>query len=208
MRTSDAHRNPPHQAQRLLFLETQVRGILVQISLGTSSATAARRLAVQLTAASEGIWADMITGKISKDDALAAMRASLMGQPPVFADAQPSAVPEEVEATHVDPSLQAIAARLTAVQLRTGAANKDTCDAIRKTAALIEEATGVRDIRLMRQHHVVALCDLLDRLPPSYRKSSNEREMSLEAIAAKAAQDGREVGVSVGTMNRILMNFA
>ena len=183
-------------------------GLVVQIALGTSSPVAARRLAVAMTAASERVWDDMINGKISKDDALAAMRASLMGQPAVFAEAQPSAVPEEIEAPHVDPSVQAIAARLTAVQLRTGAANKDTCEAIKKTAALIEEATGVRDIRQMRQHHVVALCDLLDRLPPSYRKSVNEREMTLEAIALKAMQEGREVGLSVGTMNRVLMNFS
>lgn len=161
-----------------------------------------------MTAASERVWDDMINGKISKDDALAAMRASLMGQPAVLADAQSLAVPEEVEAPHVDPSVQAIAGRLTTVQLRTGAANKDTCEAIKKTAALIEEATGVRDIRQMRQHHVVALCDLLDRLPPSYRKSAREREISLEAIAAEAAQEGREVGLSVGTMNRILMSFS
>lgn len=183
-------------------------GIAVQISLNTCSPVAARRLAVLMTAASEKVWDDMISQKISKDDALAAMRASLMGQPPVFADAHPSAFPEEVDTPHVDPSVQAIAARLTSVQLRTGAANKYTCDAIKKTAAVIEEATGVRDIRQMRQHHVVALCDLLDRLPPSYRKSAKEREMSLETIAAKAAQEGREVGLSVGTMNRILMNFA
>lgn len=177
-------------------------GLVIQISLNTASPVAARRLAVAMTAASEKEWEDMINRKISKEGALAAMRASLMGQPPIFVEAQPSRTPEEVEAPHVDPSVEASAARLTAVQLRNGAANKHTCEAIRKTAAVIEEATGVRDIRQMRQHNVVALCDLLDRLPPTYRKSAKEREMSMEEISAKAAQDGREVGLSIGAMNR------
>lgn len=182
--------------------------IVVQISLNTDSPTAARRLAVALTAASDKVWDDMINQKISKEDTIAAMRASLTGPAPIFAQPAASPVQEEAEQCRVGPSLQAIAARLTAVQLRTGAANKDTCEAIRKTAALIEEATGVTDIRQMRQNHVVVLCDLLDRLPPSYRKSMHERDMPLEKIAVKASKEGRNTGLSVGTTNRILMNFS
>lgn len=183
-------------------------GIAVQISLNTCSPATARRLAVAMTAASERVWDDMISGKISKDGALAAMRASLMGQSPVFSDAQSAAIPEEAEShSHIDPMIRPAADRLVRELLRDGLANRETCDAIIKTAALIEEATGVSDLRKMRQHHVVALRDMLDRLPPSYRKSSRERDMPLAEIAERAEKAGKKVGLSAGTTNRVLQIF-
>ncbi|MFC3632021.1 site-specific integrase [Paracoccus angustae] len=154
----------------------------------------------------------MINQQITLEQAIAVIRGSLsdsgllaavVGQP------TPAPVREEQEApAGVDPSIRAVADRLVAVQLRTGAANADTCAALQKCADLIAEATGVTDIREMRQHHVVALCAMLDRLPPSYRKSASEREMTLEQIAAKAEAEGRSDGLAVGTVNRILTNFS
>lgn len=179
---------------------------MIQISLNTASPVAARRLAVAMTAASERVWDDMINGKISKDDALAAMRASLMG-PPAFGPTE-LAVPEEFEPrSHIDPMIRSAADRLVRDLLRDGLANRETCEAISKTAALIEEATGVSDLRKMRQHHVVALRDMLDRLPPSYRKSSRERDMPVLEIAARAEREGQKVGLSAGTTNRVLQVF-
>lgn len=187
-------------------------GIVIQLSLGTSCPKAARRIAVLITAASEGVWDDMIGQKITQEQAIAAIRGSMMGGGLLAAavgHTAPSSVQEErLEVAGVDPSVTAVAARLTAVQLRTGAANAESCESIRKCAALVEEATGVTDIRDLRQHHVVWLLDLLDRLPVSYRKSSRERDMSLESIAKKAEAEGKEVGLSVATINRTLAHFA
>lgn len=183
-------------------------GIAVQISLNTCSPVAARRLAVALTAASEKVWDQMISQTISKDEAIAAMRASLTGPAPMFA--QPAAalvLEDEEKPSHIDPMIRAAADRLVRELLRDGLANRETCDAIIKTAALIEEATGVSDLRKMRQHHVVALRDMLDRLPPSYRKSSRERDMPLAEIAERAEKEGQKVGLSAGTTNRVLQVF-
>lgn len=187
-------------------------GIVIQLALGTSCPKAARRLAVIMTANSEGVWDDMIGQKITQEQAIAVIRGSLMGggllAAAVGQSAPPSVQEERREPAGVDPSVTAVAARLTAVQLRTGAANAESCESIRKCAALVEEATGVTDIRDLRQHHVVKLLDLLDRLPVSYRKSSRERDMSLEDIAKKAEAGGKDVGLSVATVNRTLAHFA
>ncbi|WP_347138980.1 site-specific integrase [Paracoccus sp. SSK6] len=164
-----------------------------------------------MTAASEGVWDRMIRQEISLEQAFAVIRgamaeggilASVAGQsaPPVIRE-------EEEDAPALDPSIQSVTSRLIRALLKDGAANTDTCDAIRKTAALIEEGTGISDIRKMRQHHVVELSDLLGRLPPSYRKSAKEREMPLREIAMKAEQEGRPVGLAAGTTNRILQVF-
>lgn len=187
-------------------------GLVLQIALGTTCPRAARRLAVVMTATSERVWDDMISQEITLEQALAVLKgamseggvlATLAGQP------APAPVREEQEVpAGVDPSIRAVADRLVAVQLRTGAANAETCAALQKCADLIAEATGVSDIREMRQHHVVTLCAMLDRLPSSYRKSAAEREMSLEQIAAKAEAEGRSDGLAVGTVNRTLTNFA
>lgn len=185
-------------------------GLVVQIALGTSCPRAARRLAVIVTAASEGVWDRMIRQEISLEQAFAVIRgamaevgilASVAGQ------SAPPVIREDDEAPALDPSVQAVTSRLIRALLKDGAANTDTCDAIRKTAALIEEGTGISDIRKMRQHHVVELGDLLGRLPPSYRKSAKERDMSLREIASKAEEEGRTVGLAAGTTNRILQVF-
>ena len=186
-------------------------GLVVQIALGTSCPRAARRPAVLMTAKSEGVWNDIISQNITLEQAIAVIRGSMTeGGLLAAVVGQPASVPvreEEEDAPALDPSISAVTSRLIRALLKDGAANTDTCDAIRKTAALIEEGTGVSDIRRMRQHHVVELGDLLDRLPPSYRKSAKERDMSLREIASKAEEEGRPVGLAAGTTNRILQVF-
>lgn len=116
-------------------------GIVIQLSLGTSCPKAARRIAVLITAASEGVWDDMIGQKITQEQAIAAIRGSMMGggllAAAVGQPALQSVENEKQEAAGVDPSVTAVAARLTAVQLRTGAANAESCESIRKCAALV-----------------------------------------------------------------------
>lgn len=146
-------------------------GLVVQIALGTSCPRAARRLAVLMTANAERVWHQMINQEISLEQAIAVIRGAMTdGGVLAAALGQPASAPvrEEQEApAGVDPSIRAVADRLVAVQLRTGAANAETCAALQKCADLIAEATGLSDIREMRQHHVVALCEMLDRLPPA-----------------------------------------
>lgn len=92
-------------------------GIVVQIALGTSCPRAARRLAVQMTAASEKVWDQMIDRQISQEQAIAAIRGSLMGGGLLAAAVGRAAAPDSVqeekrEAAGVDPSVTAVAARL------------------------------------------------------------------------------------------------
>ena len=65
---------------------------------------------------------------------------------------------------------------------------------------LFIEATGVSDIRQLRQEHLARFIDVLNQLPKSYRKSPKDRLKTLAQIL-DAAQ-GKPVGLSPTTINR------
>ena len=73
-------------------------------------------------------------------------------------------------------------------------------DQMHKVYDLFIEATGVSDIRQLRQEHLARFIDVLNQLPKSYRKSPKDRLKTLAQIL-DAAQ-GKPVGVSPTTINR------
>ncbi|MBD9528187.1 hypothetical protein [Paracoccus sp. PAR01] len=123
--------------------------------------------------------------------------------PPVAAtDAPPPAVPNPEPA--YDPTITAIADRLTGRKEQRGLATDKTAYQIRNTASLLVEATGVGDIRHLKQSDLARFCEVMAQLPPTYRKSAREKDMPLEDIIAAAVARGAECGLAPGTVNRNL----
>lgn len=103
-----------------------------------------------------------------------------------------------------DPAIAAIADRLTTKKIKLGRATEKTAYQIRNTAALLVEATGVTDIRRLKQSDIAVFCDVMSRLPPAYRKSPKEKLVPLADIIAAAAETSVKVGLSPATVNRNL----
>lgn len=70
---------------------------------------------------------------------------------------------------------------------------------------LFAEATGITDLREIRQVHLAKFVDLLNALPKTYRKSSTEQSMSLAQILKRAKKlPPEEVGLAPSTVKRNL----
>lgn len=103
-----------------------------------------------------------------------------------------------------DPAIIAVADRLVRKKEAREKATQKTAYQIRNTAALFVEAAGIADIREMRQSDLARFCDTMAQLPPTYRKSSKEKNMPLSEIIAAAAAREAKVGLSPATVNRNL----
>ncbi|ARJ70095.1 hypothetical protein B0A89_11085 [Paracoccus contaminans] len=97
--------------------------------------------------------------------------------------------------------------RLSRVHKRTGRASDKSIEQFTGIAALFVEITGVDDVRAVRQHHIAAFVDAMDRLPPTYRRSAAERDKPIAAIIAEAEATGAETGLSAATVNRNLIQL-
>nr|WP_175479870.1 site-specific integrase [Paracoccus homiensis] len=135
------------------------------------------------------------------DDAIAMAGRLREGKPPATEDAPPP-TPEPTPA--FDPALQAVADRLASRKEKRGRATDKTAYQIRKTAELLHEATGIEDIRKLRQEHLMAFSNIMHALPPTYRKTPKERDMTLPQIIEAAETAGRKQGLSAATINRNL----
>ncbi len=100
-----------------------------------------------------------------------------------------------------DPSLPALVDRLMAQKQRQKM-SAQMIDQMRKVFDLFGEATGVDDIRDLRQDHLARFVDVLNQLPTSYRKSPKDRSRTLAQILDAAK--GKPAGLSPTTINRNL----
>ena len=114
----------------------------------------------------------------------------------------PAPAPEAKPA--FDPALEAVADRLAGRKEKRGRVTDKTAYQIRKTAELLREATGVADIRMLRQEHLMTFSNIMHALPPTYRKTPKEREMNLQQIIAAAEAAGGKQGFAAATINRNL----
>lgn len=148
--------------------------------------SASRRTDPKLTEALD--LAESLTGKT-------------VSAPPTASQTSES-LPEEEPA--YDPAISAVADRLASKKEARGKATDTTAYQIRNTAALLVEATAVSDIRRLRQADLARFCDTMAQLPPTYRKSSKEKNMPLSEIIAAASAREAEVGLAPATVNRNL----
>ena len=84
--------------------------------------------------------------------------------------------------------------RLSRVHKRTGRASDKSIEQFAGIAALFVEITGVEDVRAVRQHHVAAFVDAMDRLPPTYRRSAAERRNPSPPSSRRRRRPGRRLG--------------
>lgn len=103
--------------------------------------------------------------------------------------------------------IQEVVTRLGQVDKRTGRASDKTIEQCAGIAALFVELTGVADVRAIRQHHIAAFVDGMDRLPPVYRRSAAERNKPISQIIAEAEASGVKCGLSSATINRNLIQI-
>lgn len=97
--------------------------------------------------------------------------------------------------------------RLNKVHKRTGRASDKSNEQFAGIAALFVETTGVEDVRAIRQHHIAAFVDAMDRLPPTYRRSAAERDKPIADIITEAEASGVKTGLSAATINRNLIQL-
>lgn len=102
-----------------------------------------------------------------------------------------------------DPMLSAVVDRLME-QKRRRRMSPQMIDQMTKVFLLFEEATGVSDIRKLRQVHIARFVDVLNALPITYRKSPKDRQRTLTQILAEAEAQGLKRGLSATTVNRNL----
>lgn len=122
---------------------------------------------------------------------------------PTEITAAPMSLPIAEEEPLFDPDFMAVADRM--LDGKGDKVSEEMKTQMRGVASLFVEATGVADIRALRQGHVARFIEMLRSLPKSYRKSPKDREKTLTQILA----DGRnlpadKVGMSEATINRNL----
>ena len=100
-----------------------------------------------------------------------------------------------------DPQLTALVARLMDQKRRQGMSGGMILQMTR-VFALFVEATGVEDVRALRQEHIAKFVDTLQLLPVHYGKSPKDRGKPLRVILENAR--GQPVGLSATTINRNL----
>lgn len=157
--------------------------------------------AIRLEVARATIAASVAAGRARFDEMLRRAVGAHVTAPAPAAEPIPQA---EDDTGGRDPSIVAVAARLCKDLADSGRANDKTRAQIAKTAALFAEATGIDDVRRVRQGHLADFVDVLRSLPPTYRKSPAERDMTLAEIIEAAAVRGAKVGLAPATINRTL----
>lgn len=103
--------------------------------------------------------------------------------------------------------MQEVVTRLGKMDKRTGRASNKTIEQCAGIATLFVELTGVADVRAIRQHHIAAFVDGMDRLPPVYRRSAAERNKPIADIIAEAEVSCVKCGLSSATINRNLIQI-
>lgn len=153
----------------------------------------------------------------------AAKAAETASRPPVSAASTPPPAVVPAQARDLPPEaapqpgaegsgqrgnlVQEVVNRLGKVDKRTGRASDKTIEQCAGIAALFVELTGVADVRAIRQHHIAAFVDGMDRLPPVYRRSAAERNKPIAEIIAEAEASGVKCGLSSATINRNLIQM-
>lgn len=108
---------------------------------------------------------------------------------------------QKQEDTAYDSAISALIARWSEQKRRQNVSEQQITQMTR-VFELFVEATGVTDIRDLRQAHVSKFVDVLNALPVSYRKSPKDREKPLRQILAEAT--GKAAGLSATTIGRNL----
>ncbi|OYU37598.1 MAG: hypothetical protein CFE33_19950 [Pseudorhodobacter sp. PARRP1] len=115
----------------------------------------------------------------------------------------PTAAIDEAVAAY-DPAWSALVGRFSALKTRQKV-SAQMIDQMAKVFQLFAEATGVADIRNLRQTHLAQFVDVLRTLPQSYRKSTKDKDKSLKQILNEAkAKPTNQIGLSDATINRNL----
>ncbi|WP_417809488.1 DUF6538 domain-containing protein [Thioclava sp.] len=114
-----------------------------------------------------------------------------VSQPMMAADVSPD----------YDPNLGSLIGRLMEQKRRHGLSGQMITQMTR-VFELFAEATGLRDIRDLRQAHISKFVDILSALPATYRKSPKDRDKPLRQILAESANTS--TGLSTTTISRNL----
>ncbi len=144
-----------------------------------------------------------LKGDRSFDEAMDLASALARGQgDPASDPAPPVAVaPSKEPETDYDPAISALTLRLMEQKRRQGLSGQMITQMTR-VFELFAEATGITDIRDLRQAHVSKFVDVLHALPVSYRKSPKDRDKPLRQILSEAK--GKATGLSATTIGRNL----
>lgn len=131
-----------------------------------------------------------LKGDRSFDEAMDLASALARGQgDPASDPAPPVAVaPSKEPETDYDPAISALTLRLMEQKRRQGLSGQMITQMTR-VFELFAEATGITDIRDLRQAHVSKFVDVLHALPVSYRKSPKDRDKIAERSRQTAAPD-------------------
>lgn len=119
---------------------------------------------------------------------------------------RPTPVQSSTDATAsaYDPAWSALVERFCALKAHQKV-SAQSIDQMRKVFHLFAEATGVSDLRSLRQTHLAQFVDVLRILPQSYRKSPKDKDKSLSQILQEAkAKPADQLGLSDTTINRNL----
>lgn len=198
-------------------LPARLGGTILQISLRTNDPLQARRLGASVTAESYHVFEHMTAHGLSREDARACLERVITGgmrnhailqpEPRRRANTTPPIALPPVDDTSVslyDPGWSALVERFAALKAQQKISDQ-TITQMGKVFQLFAEATGITDIRNLRQTHIARFVDVLRVLPKSYRKSPRDKGKSLQQILAEAqAKPVREPGLSDATIHRNL----
>lgn len=115
--------------------------------------------------------------------------------------------PRDVASGKGPHMIQEVVPRLGKMDKRTGRASDKTIEQCAGIAALFVELTRVADVRAIRQRHIAAFVDGMDRMPPVYRRSAAEQNKPIAKIIAEAEASGVKCGLSSATINRNLIQI-
>ena len=205
---------------RMARIKTQLRELLGIDPATAFAMTQGRQIILRGRAAAHQLMVDQAGVDMAYADELAAQildeqyRSAPAATPPTSPvapaphqpaeiHAAPASLPVAEEEQLFDPDFMAVTDRML-----DGKGNKMTEEMktqMRGVASLFVEATGITDIRALRQGHVARFIEMLRSLPKSYRKSPKDREKTLIQILA----DGQglpadKIGMSEATINRNL----
>lgn len=100
--------------------------------------------------------------------------------------------------------IQDVVERMHVKSRRHAKSNDETKAAFIRITSLFSEITGIEHVEDITQDRVAEFVEAHDIIPLTYRKSAAEKDKPIWDIINEAEETGREIGLSVSTINRNL----
>lgn len=134
--------------------------------------------------------------------------AKMGGRGGVSGASAPSPVPDHPEETVEAPSgrtpIPDLVETIIASDRRRNRVNEATAKGFRTSIALFCEICRINDAEEITQDKLMEFCEMLERIPPNYRRGSTGRATPILAIIEKAESEGVQTGLSAKTVNKQL----